>query len=347
MGTSHYFASTLAVLTLALPAHADEPVSPARALFNDARALAGKGDYAAACPKFEQSLALEVGLGTQFNLADCWEHQGRTASAQALFLGAAASAKAAGQTEREQVLRERAVALEPRIVRLVIEVDASDPKLVIKRDQLPIEAEAWGKAVAIDPGTYTISAKAPGKKPWRKTVEIKTGASVVTTIVPELEAKDGKESPAVAKPVVVSPVPEKTKPKSAPIAPAPVSNSDNDRHGPNYKALGLGVLGLAGVGFGTFMAIRYKSANDDARAICPTSLDCSAAQIDEHGKDVDRAISARTLTYVGFGVGAASLVGAAAIFLFEPSQPKRPAAFRATPQLGETGVFGATVNGSF
>jgi tetratricopeptide (TPR) repeat protein len=345
VGTSHYFAATLAVLTLALPARAAEPVSPARALFNEARALASKGDYAAACPKFEQSLALEVGLGTQFNLADCWEHQGRTASAQALFLGAAASAKAAGQTEREQVLRERAVALEPRIAKLVIEVDASDPKLVVKRDQLPIEADSWGKAIALDPGTYTISAKAPGKKPWRKTVEIKAGSSVVTTIVPDLEAKDAKGAPEAAKPAPEAPV--KTEPKRAPSAPAPASNRENDRHAPNYKALSLGALGLTAAGFGTFMAIRYKSANDDAQAICPTSLNCSASEIAAHDQAVDRAISARTLTYVGFGVGAASLVGAAALFLLEPSRPSRPAAFRAAPQLGEAGVYGAMVNGSF
>ena len=78
-----------------------EDETPARALFKQGRALANEGKYAEACPKFEESLRLEVGVGTQFNLADCWEHVGKTASAQKLFLGAAASAKAAGQVERE------------------------------------------------------------------------------------------------------------------------------------------------------------------------------------------------------------------------------------------------------
>ena len=81
-----------ATLALAPAAHADDD-APALVLFKEARALVGDGKYAEACPKFEQSLALEVGVGTQFNLADCWEHIGRTASAQKLFLGAAASAK--------------------------------------------------------------------------------------------------------------------------------------------------------------------------------------------------------------------------------------------------------------
>jgi len=82
VGTSHYFASTLAILTLALPAHADEPVSPARALFNDARALAAKGDYAAACPKFEQSLALELGFSSHSHFSAAFKQAyGQTPSA--------------------------------------------------------------------------------------------------------------------------------------------------------------------------------------------------------------------------------------------------------------------------
>src|SRR5690349_20750961 len=97
-------------MTSPLTARAEEaatPMAPARQAFMEGRKLAQAGDYAAACPKFEESLRLEVGVGPQFNLADCWEHIGRTASARALFLGAAASAKAVGQADREQVLRER------------------------------------------------------------------------------------------------------------------------------------------------------------------------------------------------------------------------------------------------
>ena len=139
---------SLAALTVVPSAHAEETESPARALFKQGRALVSEGKYAEACPKFEESLRLEVGVGTQFNLADCWEHIGKPASAQKLFLGAAASAKAAGQTDREQVLRERAAALEPRISKLVIEVLDENPKLSIKRDQLPLEAEQIGKAEA-------------------------------------------------------------------------------------------------------------------------------------------------------------------------------------------------------
>jgi len=221
--------SALTLGTCSLAARAQEAESPARALFKEARELAGKGDYAAACPKFEQSLALEVGLGTQFNLADCWEHVGRPASAQQLFLGAAASAKAVGQTEREQVLRERATALAPRISKLVIEVNSSDPKLTVKRDDLPLDVEQYGRAVAIDPGTYVITAKSPGKQAWRKTIEVKPGQKVVTVSVPELEP----EKPKAA--VAGKAQPEKATAK--PLPPPAPARTDADGESPPSRPL--------------------------------------------------------------------------------------------------------------
>jgi tetratricopeptide (TPR) repeat protein len=87
----------------------------ARAMFEEGRKLVKAGKYAEACPKFEESLKLDRGVGTQFNLADCWERLGRTASAWALFLDVAAVTKAAGQADRERAARDRAAALEPKL----------------------------------------------------------------------------------------------------------------------------------------------------------------------------------------------------------------------------------------
>ncbi|HEY1535234.1 MAG TPA: tetratricopeptide repeat protein [Polyangiaceae bacterium] len=319
------------------PAPTEVAVTPARALFKEARDLTAKGDYQSACPKFEKSLALEPGLGTEFNLADCWEHIGRTASAQALFIGAAASAKAAGQVEREQVLRERAAALEPRIPRLVIEVEDPDPKLVVKRGELPLDSDVYGKAKAVDPGSYEIVAKSPGKKPWQKTIEVPVGASIVTVAVPPLEAL-GPEASA--------PPPE---PKKAELRPAraPVGDSpatDHRAKGPSLSVLGLGALGVGGIAVGAIMAVRYSSANSDAKKICPGSTDCTTAQISAHDQKVDDARSARTWTYVGFGVGALGL-GAAAALLFLP-QNRTESAWVASPVLGN-GSLGANLSGKF
>src|SRR6516165_8666630 len=84
----------------ALQAAGDE--AEARVLFFEARKLVAAGQYSSACPKFEESYRLDPGIGTNFNLADCYEHTGRIASAWARFLDVAASTRAAGQIEREK-----------------------------------------------------------------------------------------------------------------------------------------------------------------------------------------------------------------------------------------------------
>lgn len=316
----------------------EEAVSPARALFMEGRQLASSGDYAAACPKFEESLQLESGVGVQFNLADCWERTGRLASAHALFIGAAASAKAAGQADREQVLRERAAALELRLSRLVVETAETDPKLVIKRGDLPLEMDSLGKAVALDPGTYVITAKAPGKKPWTTSVELKADAKVVTVEVPRLEPVE-ELAPAPAPPSV-EPAPKAEPPPVPPSVERPSRLL-------SYKVLALGGAGVVALGVGTAFAIRYKRANDDARGICPSSVNCSVREIQEHDRLVEKASISRSWTYAGFGVGVAALGGAAALyFLDKPAEPER-AGLRALPLVGRNGELGASLSGGF
>ena len=74
----------------------------ARALFDEGRRLASQGKYDAACPKFEESQKLDPGMGTLFNLADCVEHLGRTATAWVWFREVGDAANRAGQADREK-----------------------------------------------------------------------------------------------------------------------------------------------------------------------------------------------------------------------------------------------------
>lgn len=338
MRTSGFVISALLVSTLTFEARAEDQAASAKDLFKEGRELASKGDYRAACPKFEQSLALEVGLGTQFNLADCWEHIGRNASAQRLFLGAAASAKAVGQTDREQVLRDRAAALEPRISKLVIEVASTDPKLTVKMDELPLETEQYGRAVAVDPGSYSISAKSPGKKTWSQKVDVKAGQKVVTVSVPELEAAEPK--PVVAP----SKAPAKTEP-AKPVTPPP-SPAAGDRD-VNYTALGLGVLGVSALGIGTYLGIKYKSANDEAKLICPSNSGCTQDEISRHTELVDQASFNRNFSFVSFGAGIAAVTTSVILFVVDkPKKSTTASRIQAVPAVG-AGYYGGALSGSF
>jgi hypothetical protein len=159
----------------------------ARSLFNEARKLTSQGHYDQACPKFEESMRLDNGIGTRFNLADCWEHVGRTASAWSLFLDVAASAKSSSQADREKVARQRAAALEPRLARLTIRVPASDSGIEVRKNEILVGRAQWGTATPVDPGSYVIEARAPGKKSWKTAVTIAANGPPTTVAVPELE----------------------------------------------------------------------------------------------------------------------------------------------------------------
>lgn len=332
---------------------ADEPATAdnatrARALFAEARKLVQAGNYPSACAKFEESLKLNVGIGTQFNLADCWEHIGRTASARSLFLGAAASAHAAGQSEREQVAKARADALEPRLLRLVIDVRASDPELVVRRNQVGVTREEWGTAAAVDAGMYWIEASAPGKKTWSARVSVPLDASnPITVTVPPLE-----DAAAVCDPKADSaadlPKPARVNAPEAPEKAAPLRSEPAPRSARRtaivISTAGVGVLGL---GLGTVMALEYKSKNDDAKAICPSGIGCSAGEIASHASLVSDAKMFRTWSYVGFGVGGAALIGAAVLYFTPSSASSRASGFVAAPFAGADGSWGAVASGRF
>jgi hypothetical protein len=230
--------------------------------------------------------------------------------------------------------------LESRISKLVIEVADDSPRLIVKRDQLPIEPEQWGRAVALDAGTYELTARAPGRKAWHQTVEIAAGTPVVTIEVPVLKRLE--EAPLPVRP-------DKPAPQGRASAPLAAVASTNDRASSavNVKALALGGLGVGALAFGTVMGLRYKSANDDAKAICPSSTNCSAKQIDEHTRAVDRASRDRSWMYAGAGVGIASLAGAAAIYIFTSPRRTSSAGWQAEPTLGLHGELGASLTGAF
>src|SRR5262245_46935235 len=116
---------TLAVALGASAVHAQETsggdMAAAEALFAEGRRLSDAGSFADACGRFEASMSLIPRLGVQLNLADCYEHMGKTASAWVSFGQAAALARRMNDA-REDVALQRQDALVPRLTRLRVSV---------------------------------------------------------------------------------------------------------------------------------------------------------------------------------------------------------------------------------
>lgn len=138
----------------------------AEALFRAGRELMAAGDYTHACPKLGASQRIDPKPGTLLNLALCHEKSGRAASAWAEYTEAASLAQRAGEVERESVARERARALEPTLVHIIVDAQPSPAEQVSLDDQ-PIGTGALGTPIPIDPGDHVLRASAVGKRSFR------------------------------------------------------------------------------------------------------------------------------------------------------------------------------------
>src|SRR5258707_4206872 len=146
----------------------------AEALFRAGRFAAEKGDYPAACAKFEESKRLDPTLGTSFNLADCDEHIGKLASAWQLFKEVAQ--RLTSGDERIGIANARANALEPRLPRLLMKVNASLPgRTIVLRDGVEIGHGSYDVPLPVDVGEHVIVVRSPGRADRQYTATLAEG----------------------------------------------------------------------------------------------------------------------------------------------------------------------------
>ncbi len=314
------------VSTVCGSASATDPAT-ATMLFNEARRLVGAGRYAEACPKFEESQRLDPGIGTQFNLADCYEHTARIASAWALFLDVASSAGGTGQLAREHVARKRAATLEPMVSKLTIDAPKNVAGLEVRRNGEALGGVLWNSPIPVDPGNYTIEATAPGKKRWSTVATVGPKGATVTVTIPELENAE----------------PSASLPAEASItADSPPSPAATDRsHLERTIALGLGGAGVIGIGIGSFFGLRSIAKHSDYEGLCHAGVCATSA-----GPIHDEAVSAGNASTVMFLLGGALVTGGAVLW-FVAQRPSTPASqLRIAPTVGSSGA-GAVVAGGW
>jgi serine/threonine-protein kinase len=312
----------------------DGDAAAAQSLFDHAKKLMSQGAYAEACPKLEESQRLDAGSGTLLNLGDCYEHQGRTASAWGKFVEAAEAAHAAGKVEREKVARERASALFPRLSSVIITVPSGEtPGLELKRDGALVDKGQWGVPIAVDPGSHTVTASAPARIAWETKIFIRAAGETVTVVVPTLRERSSTPTPA----------PMADGGTKSEVRPRPIVMD----HRPKAAPLGLGTqrifalvsggLGIGGLAIGTGFGLESKAKRDEAAEYCD-----GATCREQAGVELKRgAIVAGNASTVAFALGAAGLVGGAVLWFTAPSPSGAT-----TVQVG-VDARGATVRGTW
>lgn len=306
-----------------------ERKAAAEVLFEEGKDLVRKGDLAAACIKFEESQALDTGLGTQFNLADCYERLGRLASAYAMFMEVAATTRQRGQLEREALARQRANSLKPRLSRLVITIDGNDvpPGLSIARNGTPVGAAQWGVPIPVDPGQVRVTVTAPDRVAWEVVVNIESEGQSEQVVIPNLQPASSTSSVAVHV--------RGGHPSGTPFL-------DQTK---NRIALGLVGLGAVGVGLFTYFGLKSESKYRATDASCDSNDRCDASALATRKSAYQAGVNAN----ISLAAGTACLLAGGLLMLLHEPQPQEhalPGRVRATPVV-TSNTYGAMVQGVF
>ncbi len=316
---------------ITLPASAQsEAKAAAVSAYDEAERLMQGGQVADACVKYAESQRLDAQLGTLLHLADCMERNGQTASAWAGFREAADLAEQRADPRRE-LARQRIENLEGRLSRIEIDPPAgADPSLLhIERDSVVVGSGLWRAPVPADPGPHTITASAPGRRPWRTTAIVRSDGSTTVVQVPELEPEVPKSPEA------------STSPDTAPNASASARPTEQPRQESNgalsrrWPALAAGGVGLVGIGIGTVFGLQSKSKRDQAESHCD-GRECT----DQRGVDLrQEALTAGNLSTLGFVVGGIGLT-AATVLWFTLDSSDQPRGTRVGLGVGNVNLEG-------
>ncbi len=296
-----------------------EPVAEATRLFEEAKALMGRGEHERACGLFEESFALVRGIGVQYNLARCYATIGRTASALRHYGEVADVAQRTRQSERAEVARQRIVELEPRLIRLQIRVSEQTDELVVSLDGAPLASDELGSALPVDPGTHTVAAVAPERQGWSTEVDASVEGTTIQVVVPVLEQVTvGSGQPA---------------------------RDEGFWTGQAIGGLVIGAVGIVTMGVAVGVAFAAKSKDDEA------ATHCDAAGCDPQGIELNGDALRLGDMATGVFIAGSVLVGAGVVLLATSPLTSgggedEASAWVLTPSVGPEGG-GALLRGRF
>jgi hypothetical protein len=290
-------------------------------LFEKGRSAMKQQDFATACAAFADSQRFDAKVGTLLNLADCEEHMSRFVSARAHWQQAADLAHAVGDA-RENVARQRFMALDPRVAKLSVRLAPSAPPgAMVRRDDVDLGAGSLGVALPADPGIHTIQVSAPGFADSTTTVRLGEG-----------EVQDVVVSPGLKIPAPPPPPP--------PVADSGGQSSSSTRKVIAVVAFGAGLAGGAVVG--TYFGLNAKKANDASFANdgCNSANACNTVGLAQR----NQALLDGNISTIAFIAGGALAAAGFVLWITAPSPAAAPTGPSSALILGPSGV---TLEGGF
>ncbi|HEY6728179.1 MAG TPA: hypothetical protein VI197_29420 [Polyangiaceae bacterium] len=306
----------------------------AELLFEEALQLMRNGSFAEACPKLESSQRTDPAVGTLLYLSECYEKQGRTASAWVTFREAAALAQSEGQLDRAKVAAERADQLQKELALLTIDIALEARKIAglqVRCGAVSVDTSLGTITVPVDPGQVTVEASAPGYLPFTRQVTLDAKGRGALT-VPALTSDGSVLAPAPS-PVAAGTAPEAASADSSaggsPAAAPP--GQDTGGNSVPVASIVLGGVGLVGLGVGAYFGASAMSDADEANDLCPDG-NCTS----QRGEDLmSDARTSATVSNIAFGVGIASLATGLVLYFVGPDD---------TPEAADSGLVPLAVD---
>ena len=282
----------------------------ADALFKQGKQLLADKKYADACKAFQDSYELDPAIGTQLNLALCYEQWGKVATAQLAYLEAEKQAAVKGD-KRAAPARQRADALAPRIPRLLFIVPEPFPtELVVSVDGKEVGPDALRVGLSVDPGAHEVRYRfGAGEATEIKAQLAESETKRITVETPKEPKPGGGGGGGTSGGTQLPPDPPATK----------LVSKGRTRRILGIVAAGTGV---ALIGVGGVVAIRARSDYNKAFDNHCSSVDNSCDEIGYEGTS-----GARTRAHIATGlmIGGAAVVAAGAVLFFTASKEMVPA----------------------
>jgi hypothetical protein len=314
----------------------------AQALFERGRQLMLEHRYQEACEKLAESQRLEAAVGTQLNLAFCYEKIGKYASAYVEYHNALAISVRANDAPRITLAQQRINALDPKLSRLIISLNDSTklPGLWVKLDGTTLGLSALNSPIPVDLGVHEVEAGADSKLVSRVSLDVSEHGNTVTANVPQLE-----NAPSAPPPNVTPTVSEQKPPFRVPTKEQSYAMTSVSKPTPPKTATwiaagaGLGVAVVAaamGTYFGLDAFNEWSIRNRHCR-----NHECDAEAVDAKEK---AETSARLSNYLFI----TSAVGAiAGVTLVVTATAKTESTDRARPQTSSISATMIYAQGTF
>lgn len=284
-----------ACMTMIDVAHADPSaaeIESARKLFKQAEADEAAEKWDVALAEIRRASAIKMTAGLRFHIALCESNLHQNAAALSDYAAADLLARAEKNSEVQEAVREPRADLEARVPKVKLTVPADAKNVEVRIDTTV--ATDLTEDIRLDTGAHDIEARADGRAPFSKKLDLKEHDSITI--------------PITLPPLTQAPL----KSADSPTKDEPAADGSSKK---NYVPAILATAGavvLVGVGVGSFLVA--GGSQTDARTACTSGAsDCNGDKSKVHVWDAV-ALSA--------WIGAAG-VGALAVVLWVDAPSKK------------------------